>query len=162
MNEIGFEQVKALQSFAEQRDALMLEKSNLQSQVDVLKKQALELQKKNSDLNAEIAAKNAVIKQMEDYEEERSLLVSQELAFLSKKHAELSTSVPSLEKRSESLNKEIESKTAFLVEINKNIEYQTRQIKGLDELVRDTVRVNQENTMDLNHLVAKFRKQLSK
>lgn len=159
--QISFEQIKAIQSFAEQRDALISEKAQLTNQVDILKKEHKDLERNNSDLNEKIAKKEGILQKMEEYEIERTNLISNELASLSSRYSSLSAEVPQLELRSERLNNDIFIKSHLLEEINKNIEYQTKQIKGLDELVRNTVRINTENTNDLNHLVVKLKETLT-
>lgn len=155
--EISIPQQQNLQSFAEQRDALISEISIKRSELETITKTTTELEAHNSFLNKEIAQKEKAIELMETFEEERSLLISQNLSGLITKYQTLTEVVPLLEKQVETLNNEIDIKTKQLSAFTETMDYQIKQVKGLDEVVRNTVRINTENLSELNHFIVSAR-----
>jgi chromosome segregation ATPase len=160
--DIGIQQLQSLQSFAEQRDVLLLEKSRLDKDVQLLKKDRENLEKANSELNRLIAEKRGRLDELDALEKYKKESISLELHNLSILKSELISTLPELQKQSDLLDKQIKEKTDQLKVFNETMDYQIKQVKGLDELVRNTVRINTNNINDLNHLVVKLKDQLIK
>lgn len=151
--EISIPQQQNLQSFAEQRDTLLSEISQKRSELEIITKTTSELEAHNSSLNKDILQKEKAIELMESFEEERSLLISQNLSGLITKYQTLNEVIPLLEKQVETLNSEIDIKTKQLTAFTETMDYQIKQVKGLDEVVRNTVRINTDNISELNHFI---------
>ncbi len=151
--DISLQQNRTLVSFSEQRDSLLSEISQLKIQHDFLKKENQEMEKERSILFKEVGKMQQAVEMMESLEEERSLLISRELAEKLIIKQELISSISLLEKQKEELQKDVISKLDEIKLFRETMDYQIKQVKGLNELVLNTVRINTENTNDLNHLI---------
>lgn len=155
------DQQKSLKTWAEERDEILAALSPLRAEKDSLMASNQTLGQNNKALLDTIQKNTAKIELMENSEEERSLLISQELAgkILEKTNMESTLSI--LQKETEAVQAkkdEIEKSISVLLPILDRV---TWQVSALNDTVAHVVGVNKENTNEVNILISNLKKALS-
>lgn len=185
MEEILPEQKNQLKTWAGQRDAILLEISNLQVTKEKLQIDNIALSSSNTDI---VDRMNQIIGRIEELnkkEKESVLLISKEVANLDSRKTCLETEIKNLEQiikilspQKESLEKDIISLTEVFYTINdrasvldKVVDHVTvvsnANVKIVDELVNnlknsleEIVEINKKNVFETNVVIEKLPKML--
>lgn len=149
-----------LRSFAEERDKLIAELVPLRNEKESLLKDLSESSQSMSEIDKLIDFKKGQFSILEDAEEERSLLISQDLAFKIVEKIQMENTLTSLKKEVDELDlkkKDIELSLSNLVPVYERV---TWQINQLTETVHKVVTVNSDNIKELNILISELNKVL--
>lgn len=155
------EQETTLRSFAEERDKLMNELAPLRNEKEKLLKDLQEISSSISEANNSLQFKHGQINIMETLEEERSLLISQQLVLKIVEKNDLENKLTELQKEVSELDskkKDIESSLSNLVPVYERV---TWQINQLTETVHKVVTVNSDNMKELNILISELKNVLN-
>lgn len=150
-----------LRSFAEERDKLIAELVPLRNEKESLLKDLSESSQSMTEIDKLIDFKKGQLSILEDAEEERSLLISQDLAFKIVEKIQMENTLTSLKKEVNELDskkKDIESSLSNLVPVYERV---TWQINQLTETVHKVVTVNSDNMKELNILISELKNVLN-
>ncbi len=150
-----------ISSLTIERDRLMKDLEPLRNEKNVLLKEIAVLAKSKTDIQKESDILRGKVQQMEEYEGDRSVLISQDIATLSNKKVALQVAIVALEKELpdlESRKAELKADINFLLPISEGV---MKQVSGFEKFIETVVRINNKNIDDVNILVANLKKLLT-
>jgi chromosome segregation ATPase len=147
-----------LKSWAEQRDAILLDIANKRIEQKNLTDVVNGLSSSISDIQKRIIESN--VREEELYKKEREMAqkLSSEVAELQVKKTALENQIPGLEKEVELLSANgdnLEHRIATLMELHDRVFFRTTQ---LDTVVDHVVKINQKNDADVNIMLSNLKK----
>lgn len=162
MNDQGFtaEQKEHLNTWAGQRDALLLDISNLRVERETLAITNKELAKSSTDIHDAMNVVRGRIEELKTKEAELPLVISKEVANLESRKATLESEITNLSKLIEILSPK---KTAIEADIEKalsTLEIIRGEALLLDKVVNRVTAISKENTDKIDSLVSNLGKGL--
>lgn len=154
------DQINSMKGWAEERDAITAILVPLRQQKESLLKDCADLRDANTVVTLAIERKKGNLEAMEEYEEERGKLISQELAGFVQKKTEQQLVLAGLENQIETKRKELDQIETSLNSLVPVYERVTWQINQLTETVHKVVTVNSENITQVNIMISDLRKAL--
>ena len=155
------DQTNTIKSWSEERDVLLREISLLRDEKNTLTKSNKDLSDSCTEISLSIAKMTGKLEAMDKFEGDRSVLISQDLATLSQKKAELELVVASITKEINEKTvriQEVEVSFSNLVPLYERVRWQIGQ---LTETVDKVVHVNSSTIQEVNIMVDNLRKFLS-
>ena len=154
------DQNNQLKTWTEERDEITAVLLPLRQEKESLLKDCADLRDANTVVTLAIERKKGNLEVMEEYEEERAKLISQELAGFIKQKTEQQLVLAGLENQIETKRKELDHIETSLNNLVPVYERVTWQINQLTETVHKVVTVNSENITEVNIMIADLRKVL--
>lgn len=152
------DQIAALGAWADERDAILLDISKKRSEQEQLSRANDGLSEKHTQYLDDIAACRGRLEAMTEYEEERSRLVSTELAQKSKDRAELelviakeTADIALLEDKKSKILSDLE----ILIPVYERVAF---QIGALNQTVDKVVKINSNNIKEVNNMIDNVKK----
>jgi len=160
MDEFTKEQKDQLKTWAEQRDAVLLEISNARTIEERLQITNRELATSNTDIIAQMNEVVGRIKELKSKESELPLLISKEISALQSKKSGLESQIPPLEKIVEILTSQKTSLTVDVAFVLNTFEAINGQSLLLEKVVDKVTVISKTNTDKINSLVSDLAKSL--
>lgn len=154
------DQNNSLKTWAEERDELTAILLPLRREKEALLKDCADLRAANTSVTLDIERKRGNLEIMEEYEQERSRLVSQELAGYIKDKTEQQLIIAGLDNQIATKRKELDQIETSLNNLVPVYERVTWQINQLTETIHKVVTVNSDNITEVNIMIADLRKLL--
>lgn len=158
--EITIEQKEQIKTWAEQRDSLLLEISNLKTEKENLEKTNRNLADSNTDIVARMNEIKGRIEELKIKESELPLVISKEVAFLQSKRTTLEAEITAFSKIIEVLTSQKTSLEADVSFALSNFEVLKGETLLLDKVVDRVTTVSLENSNRINSLVNNLAKSL--
>lgn len=154
------EQIGQLKTWAGQRDAILLEISNLQVSKEKLQKENISLSNSNSDLESRMNQIVGRIEELTKKEKDLLPLILKDVASLQSQKTCLETEIMNLNKILEVLSTQknsIEKDVSFALS---TFEIVNGKTPILEQIIDHVTRVSEDNARDINLLVSNLKKSL--
>lgn len=154
------EQQNTIKTFVEERDSLLSELSLLRVEKESLSKDVNSLSESKSEIIESIQYHRGQLSIMEDFEEERSVLISRELSELIKTKTENQLIIASQTREVSDLETKRKDLELSIVNLMPVLERVTWQINQLTITVDKVVTSNTESATEVNQLLSELRQVL--
>lgn len=145
MEELSPAQKKQLEAWASQRDNILSEISNLNSEIEEKKKINKNLSDSNTDIETRINQSIGRLKEIENKEKERINLVSREILDLESQKSELENKIPSLKNTITSLSIERDTLMSVIENLTSVHDKVFDRTGALESIVENVERISSEN-----------------
>lgn len=157
MSDLTHEMSQQLETWAEQRDNILLSISNLRTENEKLTVVNGNLRISNSELDKKIIESNVRLEEISKKEQERKNLIPIEIVELEKKKTGLETSNNELSSENENLKntkKDLVESINLLTDIHEKM---FKRASVLDQVVDHVTRVNEKNIHDVNLMISNLK-----